>query len=155
MSYPWVGLRAQVEDVLARKAINTDFSELFEQYDPQNGKRRGQPNYYNILYAFLIDGHDYAKAGEYMFRFALRIQREADCAEPTALRRLADVLLLVISALQMAPPETAWMLHVEQEALQNHDHDPTFSTVLMPSLFICLPSSFYVSNILFASLLGQ
>lgn len=125
-SYPWVGLRPQVVDVLARKAANTDFSELFVE----EGASRRQPNYYNILYSFLLDSHNYAKAGECMYRFAMRIGREADVSKPIVLRRQADVLLLVVSALQMAPPNSSWMLHTEQESLHDfnsdEEHNPAF-----------------------------
>ena len=144
MTYPWVGLRLQVEDVLKRKAVNTDFSELFEPYNSR-GERRGQANYYNVLYAFLLEGHDYAKAGEYMFRFAMRIEREADTSQRRVLQHQAEVLLLVISALKMAPKEDTWMLPFEQETLHpaedSQDGGPASS--VRRSLSIC--QSIYLS----------
>jgi hypothetical protein len=105
---PWRGLRAEVENTLLWNARNMDLSGPKES-EEETGQDRRQPNYYRILYAFLLEAHDYQTAASYMYVYALRLEAEARGDPILVLRRQAEAYLAVINALHLAPDQ--WILH--------------------------------------------
>jgi hypothetical protein len=67
------------------------------------GLSSSQPNYYEILYAFLVDSANYRSAAKYMYHLAVRIERECDVSAIAVLRRQSNALLAVIHALELVP----------------------------------------------------
>jgi len=120
VAFPYVGLVDHVFDVLIAKARRSDLSEF-----AQHG-----PNYYEILFSFLIAKNNYRQAAMTMYELADRLVTESigqHNAAPQAqryggpsaqqqnsrligLEKRAQCLLATINALRMVDIEFAWLL---------------------------------------------
>jgi hypothetical protein len=106
---PWRGLRAEVENTLLWNAKNMDLAAPWVGEGEEADRDRRRPNYYRILYAFLLEAHDFQTAASYMYVYALRLEAEARGDPVQVLRRQAEAYLAVINALHLAPDQ--WILH--------------------------------------------
>jgi Nucleoporin Nup120/160 len=120
-SYPWVGLRKEVESVLWWKAQTSDLtgiSELAPSAGTVSSSERGHvhedsdvilTNYYEVLYSFMVSGNDFGSAAKYMYVYALRLENEADLTDANFLQKLANALAAVITAVSCCPDHD-WIL---------------------------------------------
>ncbi|KAM9816490.1 nuclear pore complex protein Nup160-like [Syngnathus typhle] len=65
-------------------------------------------NYYELLYAFHINRHNYRKAGTVMLELAMRLGREV--CSVRGLKKQVNCFLAAINCLRLIRPEYAWMV---------------------------------------------
>ncbi|XP_056272077.1 nuclear pore complex protein Nup160 [Pseudoliparis swirei] len=65
-------------------------------------------NYYELLYAFHINRHNYRKAGTVMFEFGMRLGREV--RTQLGLQKQVNCYLAALNCLRLIRPEYAWIV---------------------------------------------
>uniref|UniRef100_A0A6Q2YMV0 Nucleoporin 160 n=1 Tax=Esox lucius TaxID=8010 RepID=A0A6Q2YMV0_ESOLU len=70
-------------------------------------------NYYQLLYAFHINRHNYRKAGTVMFEYGMRLGREV--RTQLGLQRQVNCYLASLNCLRLIRPDYAWIVHVNWE----------------------------------------
>lgn len=65
-------------------------------------------NYYELLYAFHINRHNYRKAGTVMFEFGMRLGREVRTR--VGLQKQVNCYLAALNCLRLIRPEYAWIV---------------------------------------------
>lgn len=96
---PFVGLTEKVEQELVWKA---ERSEVF-----------AKPNLYKLLYAFEVYRSNWRKAASYMYRYSVRLRKEASSDNnrllSSALHERLNALSTAINALQLVDRAYAWI----------------------------------------------
>ncbi|XP_034062787.1 nuclear pore complex protein Nup160 [Gymnodraco acuticeps] len=65
-------------------------------------------NYYELLYAFHINRHNYRKAGSVMYELGMRVSREN--RTPSGLQQQVNCFLSALNCLRLIRPEYAWIV---------------------------------------------
>ncbi|KAM0939366.1 hypothetical protein DsansV1_C21g0169861 [Dioscorea sansibarensis] len=108
---PFVGLMEKVEQELAWKAERSDIS--------------ARPNLYKLLYAFEANQNNWRKAASYMYKYSVRLKREATLNEnrqlSSALQDRLHSLSTAINALQLVDPAYAWIDFQPEDFLEDQD----------------------------------
>ena len=135
--YPWVGMHEDVERVLWWKARN---APLYgdEEREREKGERererrrdptsdlRGVPsihntNYYKVLYAFLLNNAtNFRSAAQYMYMYALRLERESKLTTVEELEELVNAYLVTINALSQVPSHR-WIVRLPESGNDEGD----------------------------------
>uniref|UniRef100_A0A672YNC0 Nucleoporin 160 n=1 Tax=Sphaeramia orbicularis TaxID=375764 RepID=A0A672YNC0_9TELE len=72
-------------------------------------------NYYELLYAFHINRHNYRKAGTVMFEFGMRLGREVRTR--LGLQKQVNCYLAALNCLRLIRPEYAWIVQPTSGAM--------------------------------------
>ncbi|XP_034004187.1 nuclear pore complex protein Nup160 [Trematomus bernacchii] len=65
-------------------------------------------NYYELLYAFHVNRHNYRKAGSVMYELGMRVSREN--RTPSGLQQQVNCFLSALNCLRLIRPEYAWIV---------------------------------------------
>ncbi|XP_008801415.2 nuclear pore complex protein NUP160 [Phoenix dactylifera] len=107
---PFVGFAEKVEQELVWKAERSDIS--------------ARPNLYKLLYAFEVHRNNWRKAASYMYRYSVRLKKEATLDGrhllSSALQERLQALAAAINALQLVDHAYAW---IDSQYGDNFTHD--------------------------------
>ncbi|URE35061.1 Nucleoporin Nup120/160 [Musa troglodytarum] len=111
---PFVGLIEKVEQELVWKAERSD---IF-----------AKPNPYKLLYAFEANRNNWRKAASYMFRYSVRLKKEANLngnhQDSSVLQERLHALSAAINALQQVDHAYAWIESQYGNDLSNYQGSP-------------------------------
>uniref|UniRef100_A0A7N8X968 Nucleoporin 160 n=1 Tax=Mastacembelus armatus TaxID=205130 RepID=A0A7N8X968_9TELE len=93
VQFPYVNLHDEVVSIIESRARGLDLLAH---------------NYYDLLYAFHINRHNYRKAGTVMFEFGMRLGREVRTR--LGLQKQANCYLAALNCLRLIRPEYAWIV---------------------------------------------
>lgn len=100
-SYSWIGYIQEVEDILWWQARTAELLSGDQDMDQMAPIGLGQPNYYEILTAFLWQQHNYMSTARYMYHYVLRLERETDLSQTNNLNKQCSALMIVMNSLQL------------------------------------------------------
>ncbi|XP_076878725.1 LOW QUALITY PROTEIN: nuclear pore complex protein Nup160 [Brachyhypopomus gauderio] len=114
VQFPYVNLHEEVVVIIESRARAVDLLTH---------------NYYELLYAFHINRHNYRKAGTVMFEYSMRLGREVRTLR--GLQKQVNCLLAALNCLRLIRPEYAWIVQPSSRAVQSdrpgaspkRDHD--------------------------------
>nr|XP_046249005.1 nuclear pore complex protein Nup160 isoform X1 [Scatophagus argus] len=93
VQFPYVNLHDEVVSIIESRARGLDLLAH---------------NYYELLYAFHINRHNYRKAGTVMFEFGMRLGREVRTR--VGLQKQVNCYLAALNCLRLIRPEYAWIV---------------------------------------------
>ncbi|XP_029379630.1 nuclear pore complex protein Nup160 isoform X2 [Echeneis naucrates] len=93
VQFPYVNLHDEVVSIIESRARGLDLLAH---------------NYYELLYAFHINRHNYRKAGTVMFELAMRLGREVRTR--VGLQKQVNCFLAALNCLRLIRPEYAWIV---------------------------------------------
>ncbi|CAL1594807.1 unnamed protein product [Knipowitschia caucasica] len=93
VQFSYIGLHDEVVNIIESRARSLDLLSH---------------NYYELLYAFHIQRHNYRKAGTVMLELALRLGREV--RSRAGLQRQVNCYLSALNCLRLIRPEYAWIV---------------------------------------------
>ncbi|XP_068595416.1 nuclear pore complex protein Nup160 [Brachionichthys hirsutus] len=93
VQFPYVSLHDEVVGIIESRARGLDLLSH---------------NYYELLYAFHINRHNYRKAGTVMFEFGMRLGREVRTR--LGLQKQVNCYLTALNCLRLIRPEYAWIV---------------------------------------------
>uniref|UniRef100_A0A3Q3W6F3 Uncharacterized protein n=1 Tax=Mola mola TaxID=94237 RepID=A0A3Q3W6F3_MOLML len=93
VQFPYVNLHDEVVSIIESRARGLDLLAH---------------NYYELLYAFHINRHNYRKAGTVMFEFGMRLGREVRTR--LGLQKQVNCYLAALNCLRLIRPEYAWIV---------------------------------------------
>ncbi|XP_029010164.1 nuclear pore complex protein Nup160 isoform X2 [Betta splendens] len=93
VQFPYVNLHDEVVGIIESRARGLDLLAH---------------NYYELLYAFHINRHNYRKAGTVMFEFGMRLGREV--RTQLGLQKQVNCYLASLNCLRLIRPEFAWIV---------------------------------------------
>ncbi|XP_043938685.1 nuclear pore complex protein Nup160 [Protopterus annectens] len=93
VDFPYVGLHDEVVGIIESRARAVDLMTH---------------NYYELLYAFHINRHNYRKAGTIMFEYGMRLGTEVRTVR--GLQKQVNCYLAAINCLRLIRPEYAWIV---------------------------------------------
>lgn len=93
VQFPYVNLHDEVVGIIESRARGLDLLAH---------------NYYDLLYAFHINRHNYRKAGTVMFEYGMRLGREVRTR--LGLQRQVNCYLAALNCLRLIRPEYAWIV---------------------------------------------
>ncbi|KAL4622892.1 nuclear pore complex protein Nup160 [Arapaima gigas] len=93
VQFPYVNLHDEVVSIVESRARAVDLMAH---------------NYYELLYAFHINRHNYRKAGTVMFEYGMRLGREVRTCQ--GLQRQVNCYLAAMNCLRLIRPDYAWIV---------------------------------------------
>uniref|UniRef100_A0A4W4DVH5 Nucleoporin 160 n=1 Tax=Electrophorus electricus TaxID=8005 RepID=A0A4W4DVH5_ELEEL len=99
VQFPYVNLHEEVVSIIESRARAVDLMTH---------------NYYELLYAFHINRHNYRKAGTVMFEYSMRLGREVRTLR--GLQKQVDCFLAALNCLRLIRPEYAWIVQPSSRA---------------------------------------
>ncbi|XP_062856315.1 nuclear pore complex protein Nup160 isoform X2 [Trichomycterus rosablanca] len=93
VQFPYVSLHEEVVGIIESRARAVDLMTH---------------NYYELLYAFHINRHNYRKAGTVMFEYGMRLGREVRTLR--GLQKQVNCYLAALNCLRLIQPEYAWIV---------------------------------------------
>ncbi|XP_069037691.1 nuclear pore complex protein Nup160 isoform X2 [Lepisosteus oculatus] len=93
VQFPYVNLHDEVVSIIESRARAVDLMTH---------------NYYELLYAFHINRHNYRKAGTVMFEYGMRLGREVRTRH--GLQKQVNCYLAAMNCLRLIRPEYAWIV---------------------------------------------
>ncbi|XP_053545274.1 nuclear pore complex protein Nup160 [Bombina bombina] len=93
VEFPYVNLQNEVVGIIESRARAVDLMTH---------------NYYELLYAFHINRHNYRKAGTVMFEYGMRLGREVRTLR--GLQKQVNAYLACLNCLRLIRPEYAWLV---------------------------------------------
>uniref|UniRef100_A0AAR2IT13 Nucleoporin 160 n=1 Tax=Pygocentrus nattereri TaxID=42514 RepID=A0AAR2IT13_PYGNA len=93
VQFPYVNLHEEVVSIIESRARAVDLMTH---------------NYYELLYAFHINRHNYRKAGTVMFEYGMRLGREVRTLR--GLQKQVNCFLAALNCLRLIRPEYAWIV---------------------------------------------
>nr|XP_023673218.1 nuclear pore complex protein Nup160 [Paramormyrops kingsleyae] len=93
VQFPYIGLHDEVVGIIESRARAVDLLTH---------------NYYELLYAFHINRHNYRKAGTVMYEYGMRLGREV--RTPLGLHKQVNCYLAAMNCLQLIRPHYAWIV---------------------------------------------
>ncbi|KAM7003163.1 LOW QUALITY PROTEIN: nuclear pore complex protein Nup160 [Tautogolabrus adspersus] len=93
VQFPYVNLHDEVVSIIESRARGLDLLAH---------------NYYELLYAFHINRHNYRKAGTVMFELGMRLGREVKTRQ--GLQKQVNCYLSALTCLRLIRPEYAWIV---------------------------------------------
>uniref|UniRef100_A0A3Q3JNV8 Nucleoporin 160 n=1 Tax=Monopterus albus TaxID=43700 RepID=A0A3Q3JNV8_MONAL len=93
VQFPYVNLHDEVVNIIESRVRGLDLLAH---------------NYYDLLYAFHINRHNYRKAGTVMFEFGMRLGREVRTR--LGLQKQVNCYLAALNCLRLIRPEYAWIV---------------------------------------------
>ncbi|RXM33300.1 Nuclear pore complex protein Nup160 [Acipenser ruthenus] len=93
VEFPYVNLHDEVVTIIESRARAVDLMTH---------------NYYELLYAFHINRHNYRKAGTVMFEYGMRLGREVRTLN--GLQKQVNCYLCALNCLRLIRPEYAWIV---------------------------------------------
>ncbi|KAK2880678.1 nuclear pore complex protein Nup160 isoform X2 [Channa argus] len=93
VQFPYINLHDEVVSIIESRARGLDLLAH---------------NYYELLYAFHINRHNYRKAGTVMFEFGMRLGREVRTR--LGLQKQVNCYLAALNCLRLIRPEYAWIV---------------------------------------------
>ncbi|XP_066505753.1 nuclear pore complex protein Nup160 isoform X2 [Hoplias malabaricus] len=93
VQFPYVNLHEEVVSIIESRARAVDLMTH---------------NYYELLYAFHINRHNYRKAGTVMFEYGMRLGREVRTLQ--GLQKQVNCFLAALNCLRLIRPEYAWII---------------------------------------------
>ncbi|XP_035252589.1 nuclear pore complex protein Nup160 [Anguilla anguilla] len=93
VQFPYVNLHDEVVGIIESRARAVDLMAH---------------NYYELLYAFHINRHNYRKAGTVMFEFGMRLGREVRTLQ--GLQKQVNCYLAAMNCLRLIRPDYAWIV---------------------------------------------
>ncbi|XP_026220910.1 nuclear pore complex protein Nup160 isoform X2 [Anabas testudineus] len=100
VQFPYVNLHDEVVSIIESRARGLDLLAH---------------NYYELLYAFHINRHNYRKAGTVMFEFGMRLGREVRTR--LGLQKQVNCYLAALNCLRFIRPEYAWIVQPASGAM--------------------------------------
>ncbi|XP_061077666.1 nuclear pore complex protein Nup160 isoform X2 [Conger conger] len=93
VQFPYVNLHDEVVSIIESRARAVDLMSH---------------NYYELLYAFHVNRHNYRKAGTVMFEFGMRLGREVRTSH--GLQKQVNCYLAAMNCLRLIRPDYAWIV---------------------------------------------
>ncbi|KAG9333464.1 hypothetical protein JZ751_011533 [Albula glossodonta] len=93
VQFPYVNLHDEVVNIIESRARAVDLMAH---------------NYYELLYAFHINRHNYRKAGTVMFEYGMRLGREVRTRQ--GLQKQVNCYLAAMNCLRLIRPDYAWIV---------------------------------------------
>ncbi|XP_036390935.1 nuclear pore complex protein Nup160 [Megalops cyprinoides] len=93
VQFPYVNLHDEVVSIIESRARAVDLMSH---------------NYYELLYAFHINRHNYRKAGTVMFEYGMRLGREVRTRQ--GLQKQVNCYLAAMNCLRLIRPDYAWIV---------------------------------------------
>ncbi|XP_053538114.1 nuclear pore complex protein Nup160 [Ictalurus punctatus] len=93
IQFPYINLHEEVVGIIESRARAVDLMSH---------------NYYELLYAFHINRHNYRKAGTVMFEYGMRLGREVRTLR--GLQKQVNCYLSALNCLRLIRPEYAWII---------------------------------------------
>ncbi|XP_077425205.1 nuclear pore complex protein Nup160 [Vanacampus margaritifer] len=106
--------RAQLDDLVRFSYVNLHDEVVAIIESRARGGDLLTHNYYELLYAFHINRHNYRKAGTVMLELAVRLGREV--CSVRGLKKQVNCFLAAINCLHLIRPEYAWMVRPVTES---------------------------------------
>ncbi|XP_076018767.1 nuclear pore complex protein Nup160 [Genypterus blacodes] len=100
--------RSQLQDLVQFSYVNLHDEVVSIIESRARGLDLLAHNYYELLYAFHINRHNYRKAGTVMFEFAMRLGREVRTR--LGLQKQVNCYLAALNCLRLIRPEYAWIV---------------------------------------------
>ncbi|XP_061780964.2 nuclear pore complex protein Nup160 [Nerophis lumbriciformis] len=100
--------RAQLHDLVHFSYVNLHDEVVSIMESRARGLDLLSHNYYELLYAFHINRHNYRKAGSVMLELGMRLGREVPSV--VGLKKQVNCFLAAINCLRLIRPQYAWML---------------------------------------------
>ncbi|XP_077374049.1 nuclear pore complex protein Nup160 [Festucalex cinctus] len=106
--------RAQLDDLVRFSYVNLHDEVVAIMESRARGVDLLTHNYYELLYAFHVNRHNYRKAGTVMLELAVRLGREV--CSVRGLKKQVNCFLAAINCLHLIRPEYAWMVRPVTES---------------------------------------
>uniref|UniRef100_A0A8C4HGK3 Nuclear pore complex protein Nup160 n=1 Tax=Dicentrarchus labrax TaxID=13489 RepID=A0A8C4HGK3_DICLA len=100
--------RSQLQDLVQFSYVNLHDEVVSIIESRARGLDLLAHNYYELLYAFHINRHNYRKAGTVMFEFGMRLGREVRTR--LGLQKQVNCYLAALNCLRLIRPEYAWIV---------------------------------------------
>ncbi|TMS01076.1 nuclear pore complex protein Nup160 [Larimichthys crocea] len=100
--------RSQLQDLVQFSYVNLHDEVVSIIESRARGLDLLAHNYYELLYAFHINRHNYRKAGTVMFEFGMRLGREVRTR--VGLQKQVNCYLAALNCLRLIRPEYAWIV---------------------------------------------
>ncbi|XP_076588387.1 nuclear pore complex protein Nup160 [Chaetodon auriga] len=100
--------RSQLQDLVQFSYVNLHDEVVSIIESRARGLDLLAHNYYELLYAFHINRHNYRKAGTVMFEFGMRLGREVRTR--LGLQKQVNCYLAALNCLRLIRPEYAWII---------------------------------------------
>ncbi|XP_041794882.1 nuclear pore complex protein Nup160 [Chelmon rostratus] len=100
--------RSQLQDLVQFSYVNLHNEVVSIIESRARGLDLLAHNYYELLYAFHINRHNYRKAGTVMFEFGMRLGREVRTR--LGLQKQVNCYLAALNCLRLIRPEYAWII---------------------------------------------
>ncbi|XP_042371745.1 nuclear pore complex protein Nup160-like [Plectropomus leopardus] len=100
--------RSQLQDLVQFSYVNLHDEVVSIIESRARGLDLLAHNYYELLYAFHINRHNYRKAGTVMFEFGMRLGREVRTR--AGLQKQVNCYLAALNCLRLIRPEYAWIV---------------------------------------------